>query len=251
MLNWIRWRHAGWLLAFVLMQGGRPPLTVSAAVSLSDVLEAVAAAYAKSGGAPIRFNFAGSNVLARQIVSGAPVDVFISADEQQMDVVARDGALQPASRTIVASNQLAEIRTGFPSGSEGIRRLALGDPAGVPAGVYAREYLVKQGLWKTYEPRVVPMQNVRAALRAVENGSADAALVYVTDARTSTDAAVALLVPLDQSPAILYPAAVIARTKQPVEAARFLAFLKSAEARAIFAQYGFLEPPATSVRDVR
>jgi molybdate transport system substrate-binding protein len=260
MLKWRPGWHASWLLAFFLTQSEKPPLTVSAAISLSDVLEAVAAAYARSGGGPIRFNFAGSNVLARQIVSGAPVDVFISADELQMDVVARDGALQPASRTIVASNQLAvvaardrvgEIRAGFPAAAAGIRRLALGDPAAVPAGVYAREYLTKRGLWKTYEPRVVPMPNVRAALSAVENGSADAAIVYATDARRSGDAAVALLVPLEHSQAISYPAAVIARTKQPVEAARFLAFLQSAEARAIFARHGFLEPSGTPARDVR
>jgi molybdate transport system substrate-binding protein len=242
-----------WLLALCLPQDARTSLTVSAAISLSDVLEEIAAAYTQGGGAPIRFNFAGSNTLARQIVSGAPVDVFISADEAQIDVAAREGALLSDSRAVIVSNQLAvvaaagrvaEVRAGFPTAASSIRRLALGDPAAVPAGVYAREYLRTQGLWTAFEPRIVPMPNVRAALVAVENGSADAAIVYVTDARRSTDAAVALLVPLDQAPAITYPAAVVARTKQPAAARRFIAFLRAPEARTIFTRHGFLPAPA-------
>jgi molybdate transport system substrate-binding protein len=239
------------LVLLLPLQAAQPALLVSAAISLSEVLEEVASAYTKSGGAAVRFNFAASNVLARQIVNGAPVDVFISADERQMDIAEKAGAIMTGSRRVVTSNQLAvialrdrvdDVRRGFAQGSPGIRRLALGDPAAVPAGVYARAYLTKQGLWQSYESRVLPMPNARAALSAVENGAADAAIVYVTDVRQSGAAAVAVLVPRDQSPEISYPSAVIARSKQPEEAARFAAFLQSPAAREIFARYGFVQP---------
>src|SRR5688500_18783947 len=104
------------LLLALALQGGAPPLTISAAVSLTEALEEVAAAYRAAGGAPVTFNFAGSNVLARQIVNGAPVDVFVSADETQMEVVARAGMVVEGSRVEVASNALvlvADARTSI------------------------------------------------------------------------------------------------------------------------------------------
>jgi molybdate transport system substrate-binding protein len=230
--------------------GGRAAVTVSAAVSLSDALEEVARAYAKAGGGPVRFNFAGSNVLARQIINGAPVDLFISADDQQMEVVEKAGALKAGSRVDLVANQLAVIaasdraafiRDNFARAPSDIRRLALGDPAAVPAGVYARQYLEKQGLWDAYESRVVPTTNVRAALTAVEGGGADAAIVYVTDAKVARHAVIAFVIPVDQAPRIAYPAGLISSS---AEAARFLAFLReSPEARAIFTRHGFLPAP--------
>jgi molybdate transport system substrate-binding protein len=223
-----------------------PTLTVSAAVSLTEVLEEIAKAYATRGGGPIRFNFAASNVLARQIVNGAPVDIFISADEAQMDVVEKAGAIRGGSRVSLVSNQLAIVaaadhadfvRENFSRAPPEIRRLALGDPAAVPAGVYARQYLEKQGLWKPYESRVIPTTSVRAALAAVEAGGADAAIVYVTDASVARRAAVAFVVPVDQGPRIVYPAAVISKN---AEAARLMTFLCTDEVSAIFARYKFL-----------
>jgi len=230
----------------------RSSLTVSAAISLADALQEVAVAYARAGGADLRLNVAGSNALARQIVMGAPVDVFVSADDAQMDLVAAAGALMPGSRVAVVGNQLAivaaperlaEVRAGFPRAAPAIRRLALGDPAAVPAGVYAREYLEREGLWTLYAPRVVPLPNVRAALAAVENGSADAAIVYATDARTAGRAAVAALIPAGRAPAVVYPAAIVAHSTHAPEAARFLEFLRSPEAERIFVRHGFLPPP--------
>ena len=164
------------------------PLLVAAAVSLSNVLEEMAKVYAAGGGGAVRFNLAGSNVLARQIVNGAPADVFISADEAQMDVVEKAGAVLAGSRVDIVGNQLAVVampdrvdfvRQEFARAPAGIRRLAIGDPAAVPAGVYARRYLEQRGLWTAYESRVVPTTNVRAALAAVETGSVDAAIVYL------------------------------------------------------------------------
>lgn len=230
-----------------------PPLTVSAAISLSDALGEIAERYQEGGGTPIRFNVAGSNVLARQIVNGAPVDVFISADHAQMQVVEQAGAIREGSRRIIVANRLVvaarqerldEVREAFSRAGPAIRRLAIGDPAAVPAGVYARAALERQGLWRTYEDRIVPTGNVRAALAAVENGSADAAIVYVTDVLITRTARVALTIPLGATPPITYPAAIIASSTQPVEAERWMTFLESDAARAIFQRHGFLPPPA-------
>ena len=241
------------LLALLSMQGAAPPqpITVAAAVSLTDALEEIAKAYSAAGGAPVRFNLAGSNVLARQIVSGAPADVFISADEAQMDVVEKAGALVPGSRVAVVENQLAVVaaadradfvRREFARAPAEIRRLAIGDPAAVPAGVYARRYLEAKGLWQAYEPRIVPTTNVRAALAAVETGGVDAAIVYLTDLSAARTAVLAMAIPLAEGPRIVYPGAVIAASKNAVEAKRFLAFLRGPAATATFARYKFVAP---------
>lgn len=224
------------------------PLTVSAAVSLTESLEAVGKVYLAAGGAPVRFNFAGSNVLARQLVNGAPADVFISADEAQMDVAAAAGAIDAGSRVDLLGNRLAvivrpdnrpvrEIRELLRTD---IRRVALGDPSAVPAGVYARQYLRALGVWDAIEGKVVPVGNVRAAVAAVENGSADAAIVYETDAALSRTAITALVVSGPGAPRIVYPAAIVAGSRQRDGARRFLSFLRGAEASAVFRKFRFI-----------
>jgi molybdate transport system substrate-binding protein len=238
-------------LALFLAEQGAPearPVTVSAAISLTDVLSAVATEYANAGRGAVRFNFGASNILARQIVQGAPVDLFISADEAQMDVVARDGLLKDGSRVDLLGNQLAVV---VPSdrprtlssiaqiADPAFRRIAIGDPAAVPAGVYAKQYLEKEGLWAAVEGRIVPTGSVRAALAAVESGAADAAVVYRTDARVALRATVAWVVPVDRGPRMVYPAAVIRTSRNPEEATRFLQFLRGAAAARIFARFGF------------
>lgn len=228
-------------------------LTVSAAISLSDVLRDIAGAFHRAGGAPVRFNLASSNALARQIINGAPVDVFISADEAQMKVAEAAGAMVKESAVVVAANQLAivalpermqALARGLSRGDIRIRRLAIGDPSAVPAGVYARAYLERKGLWETYRSRIVPTTNVRAALAAVENGGADAAIVYVTDARRSTVVAVAFTIPTGETPFIGYQAAIVARSPHREQARAFLAFLRGPQAGRLFEKHGFLPVPA-------
>jgi len=226
----------------------RSAITVSAAVSLTDALTVIAKDYVNAGRGGVRFNFGASNTLARQIVSGAPVDLFISADEAQMDVVATEGLLKDGSRVDLLSNQLAVVvpndrpRT-FTSLRElagpAFKRIALGDPAAVPAGVYAKQLLEKEGLWAAIEPRVVPTASVRAALAAVESGAADAAIVYRTDARLALRATVAWVVPSDRGPRIVYPAAIIRTSTLHAEAARFLEFLRGSDAARTFSGFGF------------
>jgi molybdate transport system substrate-binding protein len=226
---------------------GRTTITVSAAVSLTDALTAIADDYAGRGYGSVRFNFGASNVLSRQIASGAPVDLFISADDAQMDVVAAAGLLKDGSRVPLLRNQLAVVVPGDrPRTLKSIReladpsfkRIALGDPAAVPAGVYAKQYLEAQGLWKTIEPRVVPAGSVRLALAAVETGAADAAIVYRSDARVALKAAVAWVVPAADGPRIVYPAAIIKTSAAPADAQRFLDFLQGGSAARIFERFG-------------
>ena len=224
------------------------PITVSAAVSLTDALTAIAEQYGREGRGTIQFNFAASNVLARQIVAGAPVDVFISADEAQMDAVAAARMLLEGSRTDLLRNQLAIvvpsdrpriIRSPQELTNEGFRRIAIGDPSAVPAGVYAKAWLEKEGLWQTLERRMVPSGSVRAALAAVESGAADAAIVYRTDARVAVRGSIAYLVAADRGPRIVYPAAVVRDSRAPDEARRFLDYLRGAAAGRTFERFGF------------
>ena len=239
------------IVAMLTGSAPAPALTVSAAISLTDALEDVGRAYRASGGGEVRFNFAGSNVLARQIVNGAPVDLFVSADEAQMAVVANANAIVPGTQVELLRNRLAvvlsssapAIATIQELAQPAFRRLALGDPQGVPAGVYARRYLQAINLWTALETRVIPVNNVRAALTAVETGSVDAAIVYRSDAQAAKRARLAFVVSGDGAPSIVYPAAVVKASRQRAEAERFLAFLRGAEAAAIFTRYGF-EPVA-------
>jgi molybdate transport system substrate-binding protein len=222
------------------------PLTVSAAVSLTEALEGVAQAYANAGGGPVRFNLAASNVLARQIAAGAPVDLFISADQAQMDLVERSGAIDPGTRVELLSNRLAVV-TRAPLkitdvqglAKAGLRAIAIGDPEAVPAGAYARQYLETVGQWAALRPRLVPVGSVRAALAAVENGGADAAFVYESDVTASRRAVLAFVVSGPGSPRIVYPAAIVRRGPNRAGAERFLAFLASSTASAIFERFRF------------
>jgi molybdate transport system substrate-binding protein len=232
----------------------RQPISVAAAVSLSNVLAEVAGAYAAAGGGAVRFNLGGSNALARQLVRGAPADVFISADEAQMEIVEKAGVLLAGSRTDVVGNQLAIVATPervhfvreqFLHAPAALRRIAVGDPAAVPAGVYARRYLEHRGLWEAYAPRMVPTTHVRAALAAVETGSVDAAIVYVTDLAVARSAVLAFAVPVAEGPRIVYPGAVIASSRNQAAAKRFLAFLQTSAAAKIFARHKFVVRPAS------
>jgi molybdate transport system substrate-binding protein len=230
-------------------QGPEPTeITVSAAVSLSDVLTAVADEYGRRALGSIRFNFAASNVLARQIADGAPVDVFISADDAQMDVVAAAKLIRAGSRVPLLRNQLAVVvpndrprtfRSIRDLADPAFKRIAIGDPAAVPAGVYAKQYLEAQGLWQAIEPRLVPAGSVRAALTAVESGAADAAIVYRTDARIALRATVAWVVSAADGPRIIYPGAIISTSAHPQEAQKFLDFMRSDTATRIFERFGF------------
>lgn len=221
---------------------------VFAAASLTDALTALLPAYEAKTGDRLVFNFAGSNALARQIKEGAPADVFVSADEVQMDNLATAGFVDSATRRDLLSNTLvivvpkdgpAALKPAELAGPT-VKRIALADPRGVPAGVYAREYLTSVGLWEAVKPKVVPTENVRAALAAVESGNVEAGVVYRTDAAISKTAKVAFEVPRDEGPRISYPAAVVSNVPDAAAAKTFVTFLASPEGIAAFTKFGFL-----------
>jgi molybdate transport system substrate-binding protein len=222
---------------------------VFAAASLTDAMQAIATTYESQSGDRILFNFAGSNVLARQILQSAPADIFLSADEVEMDAVAKSGLLANNSRRDLLSNTLVIIlpnNSGLSVRGPGdlakgdFKRIALGDPETVPAGVYAKKYLESKGVWNSLESKIVPTENVRAALAAVASGNTDAGIVYKTDALISNRIKVAYEVPATEAPKILYPVALINDPKVSEAARKFLDYLESPQAAVIFAHYGFL-----------
>lgn len=224
-------------------------VTVFAAASLTDVLQTIALPFERRSGVKLLFNFAGSNTLAIQIEQGAPADLYFSANLRQMKELEKRGLVDTSSVKNLLSNQLvivvpddSHVTVRKPSDllSKNFRRLALADPAAVPAGVYARQYLEKLGLWQGLKERVVPTLDVRGALAAVSSGEVDAGMVYRTDAAISRKVKIAYAVPLEAGPRIVYPAAVVRQGKDPAGAARFLRFLEGPEAEKVFRRYGFL-----------
>jgi len=217
---------------------------VAAAASLQDALRVIALNYQRSSNDRVLFNFAGSNVLALQIRAGAPVDVFLAADEKTMNSV---DALVTARRPLLSNTLVvvSNLRLRNPRELLRARRIALGDPNAVPAGVYAREYLQRIGLWRDLLPNVIPMENVRAALAAVDGGNVDAAIVYKTDATLARHARVAFEITGPDAPHVVCPAAIVRASRHPAAARRFFSYLTSPEALAVFRKFGFVTLPPT------
>jgi len=222
-------------------------VVVSAAVSLTEALNQLAPMYQQATGDRLVLNLGASNTLARQIRFDAGVDVFISADEAQMDASAMQ--IEASSRVDLLSNQLAiavpddrprTMTSARDLLEPAIRRIAIGDPAAVPAGVYAKQYLQRIGLWPEVARKIVPAGSVRLALAAVESGAADAAIVYHTDVTIAAHAREALLIPAAEGPRIVYPAAIVRAGKNREGGRRFLAFLQTPAAAAVFTRAGFI-----------
>ena len=241
------------LSAVVPARAAEKALTVFAAASLTNVLQEAGDAYTAQTKLPLRFSFAASSALARQIESGAPADVFVSADQEWMDYLQARGLIRPATRADVVSNALVlvapadstaslRIAPGFALaaalGRDG--RLATGDPASVPVGKYAQSALTALGVWASVAPRIVAADNVRTALNFVARGEAPFGIVYATDAKSEPKVRIVDSFPASTHDPIRYPAA--ATVAAGPEAAAFLAFLRGPVARAIFDRAGFGEP---------
>jgi molybdate transport system substrate-binding protein len=235
------------LLAAVLALGiadPKPEILVFGAASLTESLQDLGKSYEAKSGTRVVFSFGASSDLARQIQAGAPADVFFSADTAKMDALEKAGLVKAGDRREFLSNSLVVVvashsnfRLATAEDLVNIPRIAIADPASVPAGIYAKKWLTGLGLWETLEPRVVPTLDVRSALAAVENGAIPAAIVYRTDAAIAQSARIAFAV--ENGPEILYSLAPLAGSKNPKAAGDFVLFLSGTRGRAEFVRRGF------------
>ncbi|HYK02126.1 MAG TPA: molybdate ABC transporter substrate-binding protein [Thermoanaerobaculia bacterium] len=210
---------------------------VFAAASLREALEEIAAGYE---GDEIVFSFGASSTLARQIQEGAPADVFLSADEEKVNALWKRGLIV-TSWSVLSNSLVIVVPKDAPSRRLiDMRAIALAEPSTVPAGIYARLYLQRIGLWERLKTKIIPTDNVRSALAAVESGNVDAAFVYKTDARIAKQVRVAFVVPREQAPKISYPFALVKGARPAAQ--RLLAHLRSKAALDVFAKHGFVIP---------
>jgi len=226
-------------------------VTVFAAASLTNALQAIVTQYQAKTGVEVVASFASSSTLARQIEQGAPADVFISADQQWMDDAVTKESIVTSTRVTLLGNDLVLVapksagakavtitaQTDWQTLLQG-ERLAVGDPDHVPAGIYAKEALQKLGAWDTLAPRLAPAGNVRAALALVERNEAPYGIVYGSDAVASNNVQVVGRFPETSHKPVEYPMAVVKdHENAPVTA--FYRYLQGPDAAAVFKQYGF------------
>jgi molybdate transport system substrate-binding protein len=225
-------------------------LVVFAAASLKDALDEVNAAYQREKSQETPTSYAASSTLAKQIEAAAPADVFISADLDWMDYLAKKNLIKPETRANLLGNRLVLIASVNSAAKLGIApnfplaqalgngRLAIADPNGVPAGRYGKAALESLGVWSSVADRLAPAENVRATLALVSRGEAPLGIVYQTDAASDTAVKIVGTFPRDTHPPIIYPIAVVASSTNR-GAAAYVAFLKSSAARPIFEKQGF------------
>lgn len=247
------------LLAAAPAHAAEDEVTLFAAASMTDAMTELATAYSAAGHPAVKLAFASSSTLAKQIENGAPADLFISADQKWMDYLSERTLIVEQTRTDIAGNALVLI---VPAGSPQAApadpatldwralladdgKLAIGDPAHVPAGRYAKAALDHLKLWPTVEGHAVFAGDVRAALAFVETGEAVAGIVYSTDAAISQKVVVVGTFPPESHDPIVYPIALLAGHDRP-EVRDFLGFLLSAEAAKLLGKYGFVMPARQS-----
>jgi molybdate transport system substrate-binding protein len=226
-------------------------ITVSAAASLKDVLTEIGGKFPDKT-ISVQFQFAASGEIEKQIMGGAPVDVFISASSTQIERLQKNEMLINDTISKLATNRLIAITyqqstlqegslSALLSGPE-TTKIAIGDPALVPAGEYAKKGLEALNLWDKISPRLVTAANVRQALDLVSRQEAEIGFVYETDIRNRSDVRKLAEFPAESVPVIVYPAAVVKKSPQLEASKKFLTFLQSAEAKEVFAKYGFGAP---------
>lgn len=229
-----------------------PEVVVFAAASTTNAVTEIGDMYAARELGQVKLSFASSSTLAKQIESGAPADVYLSANKKWMDYLEEKNLLVTGSRADILGNRIVlivpaesavesiEITPGFSLtgylGEDG--RLSMGDPEHVPAGMYGKQALENLGAWNDISGRTAPMKDVRAALVLVERAEAPVGLVYATDAAISKKVRVVGTFPIESHPPIVYPVAAVTGGKSDA-AGKFIDFLKTPDARAIFAKYGF------------
>lgn len=240
----------GLLTAAPQIAAAQDTLTVFAAASMKNALDDANAAFTKATGVKVVASYAASSALAKQIESGAPADVFVSADLQWMDYVAQKNLIKPDSRVNLLGNKLVLIAPvdskldkviigqGFDIAKlAGDGRIAVADVKAVPAGLYAKAALEKLGGWAAAEPKLAMAENVRATLSFVARGETPLGIVYATDAKVEPKVKIVGVFPDGSHPPVIYPVAATSTAK--ADAAKYLAFLRGSEAKTIFEKYGF------------
>jgi molybdate transport system substrate-binding protein len=232
------------------LRAQQQPVVVFAAASLKNALDEVAGQWTKETGKQTKISYAASPALAKQIEAAAPADIFISADPDWMDYVDQRKLVRAGSRSNLLGNRIvliagkdskaaARIEPGFPLRTLlGDGRLAMANVEAVPAGKYGKAALEKLGVWASVQDRLAQAENVRAALLLVSRGEAPLGIVYQTDAAADANVRIVGAFPEDTHPAIVYPVALTASSANP-DAAAFVAYLRSAQARAAFEKQGF------------
>lgn len=236
---------------------GQPPappveITVSAAASLTDVMEEIKGLYEGKSNHTLAMNYGSSGALQQQIEEGAPADVFVSAAQKQMDTLQEKGLIDEGSRIDLLENAVVlivpadgannEDITDFQSlAADSVVNLAIGEPEGVPAGRYAKEILISLELWEALEAeeKLVLAKDVRQVLTYVERGDVDAGIVYMTDALSSEQVKVVAPAPAGSHTPVTYPAAIIKDSAEQEAAEDFMAFLQSEEIATVFEKHGF------------
>ncbi len=229
-----------------------PPLLVFAASSLDGALATLAERYEERAGVAVDVSYGGSHSLARQIAAGAPADVFVSAGMPPVDMLIADGladadgarGLLGNRLVVVAAPDMADIDSLESLAAEGVGRIALVDPALGPAGWYAEQVLRSADLWERLAPKTILAANVRAALALVSAGSADAGIVYRTDAAVAPDLRVAADIPAALHSPIVYAAIVSRDSSRPAASQALLEYLASPEAAEVFRGFGFAPAPS-------
>lgn len=244
-------RLAASALALASLAAGAADLTVSAAASLTNAFKELGSAYeARNPGTSVVFNFAASDALLAQIAKGAPADVFASADQDAMDRADAQRLLVPGSRRNFVGNALVMVVPGDSTlGLKAavdlqrpeVRRVALGNPASVPAGRYAKGSLDAAKLWAAVGPKAILAQSVRQALDYVARGEVEAGFVYATDAAIMRDK-VKVVATIPTETAITYPVAAVSASPNPQAARKWLDFLMTPAAQTVLARYGFGKP---------
>jgi molybdate transport system substrate-binding protein len=229
-------------------------IMVSAAISLKNAFEEIGAGFEKTNSdQKVSFNFGASGDLATQITGGAPVDVFASAAQKDMDGIDQKGLVVPDTRVDFVQNSVVLIQPASSANGVGtfqdlskieIHKIALGNPVTVPAGRYAKEVLEYFKLWDSLQYKLVYSENVRQVLDYVVRNEVDAGIVYSTDAMTrEKDIRVISQAPAESHLPIIYPIAVISGTKNEKTSREFIEFIKSEDGKKILQKYGFQSIP--------
>jgi molybdate transport system substrate-binding protein len=222
-------------------------LNISAAASLTDALEEIYTEYQKESNDVINFNFAASGTLQKQILEGAPCDLFMSASKGHMDGLADENLNVPESRkdllgnalTLIAAAEKADVVSADSLASADVASITIGETESVPAGNYAKQAMESLGIWDAVQDKLIFAKDVRQVLEYVETGNADCGFVYRSDAALMTSGVIIADLPEDSHSPIVYPAALIAGSENEAAAQAFYNYLQSDYAKNVFEKYGF------------